>query len=765
MTTANWPEKGPRPARAIIKDLEALREAREGGTRWHGRFANMGRAERADALGTLFGVYNQREDENYKPAISNMLALARGDRESVAEAARARREGGTPALDEFTYERRVNELRDMARAVLGPHYGTDKYPEYRPWTDALDVLAGRRGELRPVGPVELSPQEEAVQALPAGLQHPMRAAMRGTRSFLTAGADALRAFARAAGSEEDARTLGGFIGRQARMAALDQAADEARYRASERNGAPGWLTGAQSFAEDIAGQGVGLWMSALAYGSGLPAVFGVGAGQSAYDDAKARGYGTADALAQGLLYGGADTAIWMAPGLGMGRAARLGNPVARAAAVQSARMGSLGAKGVGSWALGNAWFGRDREPERREFWEASPSAEVRQDWGGGDAMAQMDELARPEYSVMRDWGEWAGQDATVRPEPTWRTVTLRGRVLPENGTARDDFPYEFDQGGTISPEGVPYVALDPGEVNANARDLGDGTAVTTAGADLFSLSERERAEFDRLTKEGVNPRDRRVRMLRAMLAAGERSRDDVKALAWAERKNRDIATAKDVARAEEGKADNWQDYYVPTSAGMTAAGVRSAVAEDIGRHADWLRGKYERREGAGDRRGSERAMDDLKAFRKKAQYLARRYGLHPELAKLSGDRTLWSMVSGGQEGQRLSVRGSYPQDLYVETGHYLTDPSPLTRERDYVMARRLLDGIDDYEVADELKTWADRYRDRTRRWSVWNMPFGEGDWADELNGNFVVPVDGTGNPLSPAPEWLTRHAKRRKKRR
>lgn len=777
--TVDWPKKarGPRPVEETIKDLKALREAREGGLRWHGRFGNMTKADRAEALKSVIAAYARSKD--YAPAFLDVASVVDGDREYVARAAAERRIGSaTPDADQLLHERRVEELRDVARAVLGPHYGTDKYPEFRPWTDALDLLTGRRHEMGAAP--GLSPHEEVAQRLPAGLGVPYRIAMRGTRNFLMSGAIALRTAGRAAGlvsaplapggPARASDALGQFIERQAYMSALDEVADQGSARRLEARGMPKWAVEYGQGASDLASQAVGLSMGSAAYGHALPFVFGAGAAAEAYDDARAKGVGVGNAVGRGLLYGGLDTALWMTP---MPWAKRIAKMPPRAAA-SAMRVGGnvmLGAKGMGSYALNHAMHAvpgpageGEGEGEADPWWGYTAPEETRQDWGGGDAMTQMDELARPEYAVMGDWGEWAG-DPVVRPAPTWRTVTLRGRLLPEDGTARDGFPYEFYQNGTISPEGVPYLALDPREINANARALDDGTAVTTAGADLFSLSEKEKAEFDRLTREGKNPGDRKVRMLRAMLAAGERSRDDVKALAWAERKNRDIAMAKEVARAEEGKADNWQDYYVPTSAGMTARDAREAVAGDIGRHVDWLRGNYERRAAAGDGRGSERAMDRLKAFRKKAQYLARRYGLHPELAKLSGDKSLWNRLSSGQREQRMN--SFYPRDLYVETGHYLVNPSPLARERDYGTARKLLDAVAGHgdDATDEIKEWAGRYRDRTRRWSVWDMPYAAGDWAEDLDGNFSIPVGEDGNALYPAPEWLTKHVKRRRKRR
>lgn len=714
-------------------DAAAYLEAREGGKGWHPRFANMTRERRGQVLAAVLDM--RMKDKEYEPVLKELYARRDGDLDTMAKAERARASDSTPAYARWKYNQLVDSLRQDMKTVLGPYYGSGKYPEYLALKDAMDgrpVMEARRG------PWE-SPQETAIrEVLPEGLQGPARIAMRGTRSALATGASALRAVGRAAGLVEEplypggpAREsdfLGRFVERQAEMEYADQLADDARYSDwRARGAAEEALKTASREALDFGSQAVALGMGSAVAGPALPFAFGASGTQAAYDDARAKGASPWKALGRGLGYGAADTAIWMVPVPGH----RL-RPVV------------TGARGVGSHFLGKATFG---DPE------------TRQDWGGGEAARDADDLLRPSYSTVSDWGDWAGRDANVRPVPTSRKVTLHGKTLPEGF----GHPYAFAREGAFSPEGVPYSALDPGEINANARETDGGGAVSEAVGDLFALSEREQAEFDRLTKEGMNPRDKRVRMLRAMLAAGERSRADVKALAWAERQNRDIALARETAKAEEGTADNWQDYYVPTyGRGMIGSGAREGVAEDIGKRADWLRGRYEFRRGAGDARGAEGAMDDLKAFRKKAAYLARRYGLHPELAKLEADSTLWSRMAAGQEGQRASVM--YPRNLYVETGHYLTEPSPLTRERDYATARKLLAAYDDASASDDFRAWAERYRGRTRNWSVWGMPFEGGDWTGELDGNFAIPVDEGGNALFPAPEWLTRHVRRRKKR-
>lgn len=736
-TTTVWPKKA-RPAWKTRMDFDALVEARKKGDgKWPARFANMTKAERGEALRNILGAYGA--DEEYGPVFDETWAAGRGDWDPYAKSAKRRTEAESPDYENFKYGERMGDLRAVTRTVLGPHYGTDAYPEFRSW---IDVLEGR-GEAR--ADLPLSKHESIAQDLPEPLQTPYRVAMRGTRDFLTTGASALRALGRSAGLIPEPMPsgaaggedfLGRFVERQGTETALDEIADRWRYAGTKARG------GLREGLERLGPQALSLAMGSAIYGGALPLVFGADAAQARYDYGRARGETGAEALGKGLAYGAADTALWMVP-TPKWMNSRVGPAVGNNL--------SLFGKGVGSHLLGRAAFGNGDDDE-----------ETRQDWEGGEAAERLDALSSPEYSVMTDWGEWAGQDATVRPDPMTKTVALEGRLLPE-GSAQ---LFDFAQSGTVSPEGVPYSALSPDEINANARESG-GRAVTEATGDLFALTEREQAEFDRLTKEGVNPRDTRVRALRAMLAAGERKREDVKALAWSERKNRDIAMAKEVARAEEGKADNWQDYYVPTSAAMAGNGARASVAEDVGKRADWLRGRYELREGVGDTRGAERAMDDLKAFRKKARYLARRYGLHPELAKLEADRTLWNRLMSGQSGQRLATRSYYPQNLYVETGRYLTEPSPLASDRDYVMAGKMLDGIDaeGTEVSDELRAWADQYRDRTARWSVWGMPYSGGDWENELEGNFAVPVGDDGNFLHPAPEWLTRHAKRRKKRR
>lgn len=119
------------------------------------------------------------------------------------------------------------------------------------------------------------------------------------------------------------------------------------------------------------------------------------------------------------------------------------------------------------------------------------------------------------------------------------------------------------------------------------------TGKTRVRWDALSLSEAERKwaesnsteSIDKIRNRGANM-DRQALNLRIMYeyaktgAADARSIDDIKKMAWQVRRNRDIATAREVAREYSealGKPVDWKDAYVPTTVPMLSE--KSTVTE------------------------------------------------------------------------------------------------------------------------------------------------------------------------------------------
>lgn len=234
--------------------------------------------------------------------------------------------------------------------------------------------------------------------------------------------------------------------------------------------------------------------------------------------------------------------------------------------------------------------------------------------------------------------------------------------------------------------GVPDVYDEPGYKTDPA------TGKTRKYWDRLELNEHERKWLESNTTDSIERirrrgkgRDEQALNLRVMYeyakAGGEgaRSIDEIRNLAWAVRRNRDIATAREVAKEYSealGKPVDWRDAYVPTTVPMlsresTVTEFRERpksqrVAQDliVSGPGGLTRRKLSRAEAM--------AMEVNEAMKKsgyvdptmllRAEYLAKRFGLEAvsQTGDLYGDR---GQATGRTKSRRtMMYRAKSPEE-------------------------------------------------------------------------------------------------------
>lgn len=285
-------------------------------------------------------------------------------------------------------------------------------------------------------------------------------------------------------------------------------------------------------------------------------------------------------------------------------------------------------------------------------------------------------------------------------------------------------------------DGVEFTFSEPREARGTMPLVHDGDAFDAALAQdaldrkASGLSRAEWAEYGKLKRSGQYTDDQTMR-LRAMLNAGERSRDDVARMAWSLRRHRDAMLAERSAREHGGTAS---DYLVPTQ--LHQIGVAKG---------DYLPAHLDPKEEAARFFDSQVAFDRdsgdparALAAKRRARYLAARWGLQleedmepvgrwvPEPVRASSDGWVWT--SGNRRfrvgpGGTMDVEGyerrrgkgderySYAQ---ADTGYRPTRPGePLRREDGSVVTRP----VPGYRATGSWRLTAPRKKDSAfKRW-------------------------------------------------
>lgn len=236
--------------------------------------------------------------------------------------------------------------------------------------------------------------------------------------------------------------------------------------------------------------------------------------------------------------------------------------------------------------------------------------------------------------------------------------------------------------------GIPDVYDEPG------YRTDPDTHKTRKRWNLLELNEHEKKwlesntteSIDRIRSRGANM-DREALNLRVMYEyaktgkEGARSIDQIRKLAWQVRRNRDIATAREVAREYSealGKPVDWRDAYVPTTVPMLSGESTVTELRQVPATARVVSGPYVMTGSGGMTyrtlpREEAMAMEINEAMKGsgyadptmllRAEYLAKRYGLEAvsqtgDVVDRFGDRT------GRTKARRtMAYRARSPEEI------------------------------------------------------------------------------------------------------